>query len=187
MRILRRGLFFALAVVFLVETWIWDSFAALGHWIADRIPFAAFKAAVERLVSRLPAGVALCLFVIPAIVIFPFKIGGLWLIAHGQIIAGGLVFIAAKFGGVGAAAFLFELTRDKLMTMEWFAKLYRLVMGWREWAHRLVDPYMAEIKAQMRAVKERLLRATMGERGRMTKTILRMRERMRRHRMQGKP
>lgn len=187
MKVLRRTLLTILAIAFLIETWIWDSFAALGHWIADRIPFAAFKAAVERLVARLPASVALCLFVIPAFVIFPFKIGGLWLIAHGQIIAGGLVFIAAKFAGVGAAAFLFELTRDKLMTMEWFAKLYRLVMGWRAWAHRLVDPYMAEIRARMRAVKDQVLRATMGERGQLARTILRMRERMRKRRMQGKP
>jgi hypothetical protein len=185
MKILRRSLLMLLAVVFLIETWIWDAFAASGRWIAARIPFREFKAAVARLIQTLPPFVALVLFVIPALVVLPFKIAGLWLIASGHFLAGGAVFLAAKIAGVGVAAFLFELTRDKLMTMVWFAKLYATVMAWRDWAHRLVDPYMNEIKAQVRAIKALILRSTSGERGRLAKTVVRMRERIRRLRMQG--
>ena len=185
MRFLRRGLLFTLAIVFLIETWIWDSFAAAGRWIATRIQFAELKAAIERTIQRLPPQVALILFAIPGLVVLPFKIGGLWLIANGHVLLGGGVFIAAKVAGVGVAAFLFELTREKLMTMKWFARLYVKVMAWRDWAHRLVDPYTKDIKAQVRALKLRILRLTAGERGRLSKTILRLRERIRRLRAQG--
>ncbi len=185
MRFLRRSFLFTLAIVFLIETWIWDSFASLGRWIAARIPFAEFKAAIARVISKLPPSIALLLFIIPVIVILPFKIAGLWLIAHGHFLAGGAVFLTAKIAGVGLAAFLFELTREKLMSMAWFSHAYAMVMHWRDWAHRLVDPYMSAIKTQARAVKAIILRSTAGERGRLAKTITRLRERIHRLRTQG--
>ena len=185
MRYLRRTLLFTLAALFLIETWLWDSFAAAGRWIAAHIPFAELKAAVERAIEKLPPQAALVLFAIPGLVVLPFKIGGLWLIAHGHIILGGGVFLAAKVAGVGVAAFLFELTREKLMTMRWFARVYAIVMSWREWAHGLVDPYMKEIKAQARALKLHILRLTAGQRGRLSKTISRLRERIRRLQARG--
>ena len=185
MKFLRRSLLTLLAMVFLLETWIWDVFATAGRWIGAHVPFEKFKAAVARLIAKLPPLAALVLFAIPGLVVLPFKIGGLWLIASGHVIAGGAVFLAAKVAGVGVAAFLFELTRDKLMTMGWFATLYKLVMGWRDWAHRLADPYLDEIKARVRALKARILRATAGERGRVAKTIVRIRERIRRSNLPG--
>ena len=185
MRFLRRTLLFTLAVLFLIETLIWDGFAAAGRWIGAHIPFAELKAAVARGIARLPPLAALVLFAIPGLVVLPFKIGGLWLIAHGHLILGAGVFMAAKIAGVGVAAFLFELTRDKLMTMNWFARLYAAVMKWRDWAHRLVDPYMSVIKVRVRTMKASILRSIVGERGRLGKTIARLRERIRRLRMQG--
>ena len=184
MRILRRTLLFALAVIFIIETWIWDSFSAAARWIGAHIPFDKFKAAVARIIEKVPPLVALFLFAIPAIVVLPFKIAGLWLIANGHFIAGGSVFLMAKVAGVGVAAFLFELTRSKLMTMDWFARFYAMVMRWREWAHGLADPYLVEIKAQARSVKVTILRFTAGERSRLSKTIVRLRERIRRMRAQ---
>ncbi len=185
MRFLRRSLLFTLAIIFLIETWIWDSFASLGRWIATSIPFAEFKAAIARAIDKMPPYAALLLFIIPAIAILPFKIGGLWLIAHGHFLAGGGVFLSAKVAGVGIAAFLFELTREKLMSMSWLARTYGTVMRWRDWAHRLVDPYMSTIKAQARTLKAMILRSTAGERGRLAKTIARLRDRIRRLRTQG--
>lgn len=180
MRILRRYLLFALAIVFLVETWIWDKFVAGWRWLAAHVPFEALKAAIARGVEKLPPYAALVLFAIPGLVVLPFKIAGLWLIGQGHLILGGGVFLAAKIAGVGVAAFLFELTRAKLMTLNWFARLYTTVMDWRDWAHRLVDPYTSEIRAQARALKLRILAATAGERSRLSKTIVRLRERIRR-------
>lgn len=185
MRFLRRSFLFFLAVLFLVEAWIWDYFAAAGRWLAARIPFATLKAAIARGVSYLPPYAALVLFAIPGLIVLPFKIGGLWLIARGHIIAGGFVFMAAKVAGVGVAAFLFELTRDKLMTLGWFARLYATVLVWRDWAHRLIDPFKAAMKARMRVLKARILRLAAGDGGGLAKTVMRLRERIRRGRFQG--
>ena len=185
MKALRRILLTLLALVFLVEAWIWDKFSAAAHALADIIPFQDIKTAVARFVSRLPPYVALALFVIPALVVLPFKIAGLWLIAHGHFITGGAVFLAAKVAGVGVAAFLFELTRDKLMTLAWFARFYAIVMGWRDWAHKLVDPYKAEIKARMRELKARILHAGADDHSGFGRMVWKLRERIRRSRLQG--
>ena len=46
------------------------------------------------------------------------------------------------------------------MTLPWFARLYALVIRWRDWAHTKVDPYKIMIRARiadLRAkVRERL-------------------------------
>lgn len=182
-RYLRRGLLFLLALVFLLEAWVWDVFAAFGRFLDARLPFAAVRRALEQAILRAPPYVALALFVIPGLLVLPFKLGGLWLIAHGHIFWGGFVFLMAKFATVGVAAFLFELTRDKLMTLSWFARLYVIVMCWRDWAHRLVDPYLAAIKARARRLKDSALQALSGDGGSsLSKRIFRLRARIRRSR-----
>ena len=185
MKALRRILLTLLAAIFLLETWIWDAFAAGWRRIGEWIPFADIKAAVARFVSALPPYAALVLFAIPGILVLPFKLAGLWLIAHGHIIAGGAVFFAAKVASVGVAAFLFELTRDKLMTLGWFARVYATVMGWRDWAHRIVDPYKREIKQRMGVLKGTIVRALASERGQLGRAIRRLRDRIRKARGTG--
>lgn len=184
MKLLRRSLLFVLALVFLAEAWIWDSFAAGWRWLGVHIPFQAAKAALERGIRRLPPYAALVMFIVPGLVVLPFKVVGLWLIARGHILLGGAVFFAAKVAGVGVLAFVFELIRDKLMTLGWFARLYATVMAWRDWAHRLVDPYTRQIKAQANALRARMREAISAERGALTRTIVRLRQRIRRSRHQ---
>ena len=84
----------------------------------------------------------------------------------------------AKAAGMGCAAFLFELTRPKLMTIGWFVHLYELVMQLRGWAHRLVDPYIDPIRQHMRDFKRRLLHR-LGTNGSRRGILSRLRARMR--------
>jgi hypothetical protein len=51
----------------------------------------------------------------------------------------------AKMLGVGVTAFVFDVTRPKLMEMAWFVKLYRFVMMLRAKAKEIVDPVKARI------------------------------------------
>lgn len=185
MKLLRRGLLFVLALVFLLEAWIWDTFAAGWRWLGKHVPFQAARAALERGIRRLPPYAALVMFAVPGLVVLPFKVAGLWLIAQGHIVLGAGVFFAAKVAGVGVLAFVFELIRDKLMTLGWFSRIYGAVMRWRDWAHRLVDPYTRELKAQLASLRARIRGAVAAERSRLTKTILRLRQRIRRSREQG--
>ena len=59
--------------------------------------------------ARLPPWLTLFVFVIPALVLFPFKLLGLWLLGTGHPLLGVATFFAAKTAGVGCAAFLFEI------------------------------------------------------------------------------
>ena len=47
---------------------------------------------------------------------------------------------------MGLTAFIFDLTRPKLLELPWFRRLYEWVLMWLARAHALIDP----IKQQMR-------------------------------------
>jgi hypothetical protein len=183
MHTLRRLPLYIIAAIFIFEAWIWDSFRALGVAIVRALPFERFKAAVVAFIASLPPYAALCLFCIPAIIIFPFKIAALWLIGHGHVVLGCGMFFAAKVAGVGAAAFIFDLTSAKLMTLPWFKTLYAKVLVWSDWAHALVDPYKAKVKAFMVEQREKA-RALFKSNGRndFMRTVARLRQRIRRAR-----
>ena len=142
---LRRALMTVLAVLFLIEAWIWDAFATLGHWLARILHLSRLVDALRGLIARLPPPVTLALFVIPIIVLLPFKLAALWLIARGHFVWGGTVFFAAKTVSVGTSALLFDLCREQLLSMPWFVRVYRLVLAVRAWAHDLVAPLRARI------------------------------------------
>jgi hypothetical protein len=57
----------------------------------------------------------------------------------------------AKFLGVGVTAFVFDVTRPKLLEMAWFERLYDFVMELRAKAKALVDPVKARIVELLRA------------------------------------
>lgn len=157
MRRITKALWLTLAFLLLFYSWVWDSFTALGRWLLSRLPWAAMKAAVARLIARLPPQAVLLLFIIPMLIILPFKLGALWLIGHGRFVSGALVFIAAKFAGVGVAAFIFDAAREKLLSMAWFARLYAWVIAAQHWAKDLVAPYKASIHAFLAPLKARAL------------------------------
>lgn len=162
-----------LAVLFLVEAWIWDACAALGRWLARVLRLAGVVEALRRMVARTPPPLVLALFVIPVAVILPFKIGALWLIARGHFLLGGLTFFAAKTTGVGVSAVLFDLCRERLLLMAWFARLYGLLLALRAWAHELVAP----ARAQVAAWRARARRA-LGD-GRLGRRVAALRAKMR--------
>ena len=52
----------------------------------------------------------------------------------------------AKVVSLGVTAFIFDLTRDKLLQLAWFRQLYDWVLWLLERAHALVDPVKRRIK-----------------------------------------
>jgi hypothetical protein len=120
----------------------------------------------------LPPAATLIVFVVPVVLLFPFKIAGLWLLAHKHWFAAGLVLTLAKLVGTAFAAFVFELTRPKLQRMAWFRWLYEHVLAWLAWAHGLIDPITARVRKWLRAFAPK--RA-----GRALRLFWRIRRRMR--------
>jgi hypothetical protein len=53
--------------------------------------------------------------------------------------------IFAKFLGVGVTAFVFDVTRPKLLEMAWFERLYEFVLALRARAMALVEPIKLRI------------------------------------------
>jgi hypothetical protein len=71
------------------------------------------------------------------------------LLTHEYWISAILTIIFAKFLGVGVAAFIFDVTRDKLLEMNWFETIYEFVLELRAKANALVEPVKERIKSAL--------------------------------------
>ena len=174
LRRLTRPLWLLAAAIFLIEAWLWDRLTEFGRWLRARVPFEAFKIWMAVRIEKLPAWGALLLFIIPVILVQPIKLASLWLIVRGHLVLGGLGFIGIKIVGFGAVAFLFDLTRDKLLTIRWFAWSYGRILWLRGVATAFLAPYKLALKAT--AARIRAL-AFLGSGGRSR--LARLRSRMR--------
>ena len=104
--------------------------------------------------------------------LFPFKLLGLWLLAHKHWIAASIVLVLAKLVGVAVTAFVFEVTKPKLLKLAWFRWLYEHVLAWLDWAHDLVAPIRRRIKRLLRIFRPK-------QAGRALRLLWRIRRRMR--------
>jgi hypothetical protein len=172
MRRLNRFLLILLAIVFLFEAWLWSHLEPVVAWIVGKIPLRRLKTSLAMLIERLPPVATLIVFAVPVILLFPIKLLGLWLLAKQQWFAAVLTLVFAKLVGVGVTAFVFEVTRPKLLQMAWFRWLYGHVMAWLDWAHRLVDPIKLRIKSWLRLFGPRRANRTL-------RLLWRIRRRMR--------
>src|SRR3982074_3049013 len=140
MRRLLQPVWVLLAIVFLIEAWLWDHLEPIGAWVVARIPLQSFKQWLTERVDTLSPAMTLIVFIVPVIPLFPLKLVGLWLLTHEYWISAILTIIFAKFLGVGVAAFIFDVTRPKLLEMRGFETLYEFVLALRAKARVLVDP-----------------------------------------------
>jgi hypothetical protein len=172
MRRINRFLLILLALVFLLEAWLWEHLSPLVAWVVERLPLRALKEKIAAAIKDLPPAATLVVFVIPFIVLLPLKFLEFYLLAHRQWFAAILVLVLAKLLGLGVTAFIFDLTKPKLLQLAWFRWLYEKVLAWLAWAHALVDP----IKQRIR----RLLAIFAPQRaGRAMRLFWRIRRRMR--------
>ena len=149
-----------LAIVFLIEAWLWDHLEPIVARAVALIPLRAFKQWLGDRVDTLSPAMTLIVFIVPVIPLFPLKLVGLWLLANEYWVSAVVILVFAKFLGVGVAAFIFDVTRPKLLQMAWFQKLYDWVMMLRAKAHAIIDPVKLRIKAAIGADRgsSRLLR-----------------------------
>jgi hypothetical protein len=151
LRRILQPLWVLLALIFLIEAWLWDHLEPIVARVVAWIPLRAFKAWLAERVDALSPTMTLIVFIVPVIPLFPLKLVGLWLLANEYWVSAILTIVFAKFLGVGIAAFIFDVTRPKLLQMAWFEKLYGWVMTLRAKARAIVDPIMLRIKEAMGA------------------------------------
>jgi hypothetical protein len=145
LRRLLQPIWVSLAVIFLIEAWLWDHLEPIVAWVVAKLPLRAFKQWLADRVDTLSPAMTLIVFVVPVIPLFPLKLVGLWLLTHEYWISAVLTIIAAKLLGVGVTAFVFDVTRPKLLEMGWFEKLYKFVVALRAKATALVEPVKIRI------------------------------------------
>ena len=150
MRRALRPFLILLALIFLFEAWLWDRLAPIVAWVVARIPLAGLKARIAALVQRLPPAATLFVFIVPVLLLLPLKFLGLWMLAHRHWLGAFTVFAFAKVLSLGVTAFIFDLTRDKLLQLAWFARLYAWVLWLLARAHALTDPVKRRVKLWLR-------------------------------------
>jgi hypothetical protein len=174
MRRLQRALLVFLALLFLVEAWLWDHLAPVVARIVRIIPLDRLKDWIRRSVAQLSPPATLAVAAVPLLLLsVSIKLVEVYALATGQWLLVLAVLVFAKVVGVGVTAFIFDATRDKLLQMAWFRRVYEWFVWARDWAHAQVDP----VKARLR----RYLRMLRPERaGRFFRLFLRVRRRMQR-------
>jgi hypothetical protein len=171
-RRITRPLLVLLAIIFLVEAWLWRHLEPIVEQIVGWLPLRAVKARLAGFIRKLPPAATLVVFIIPVVALFPLKMLGLWLLAHKHWIAAGAVLIFAKLVGLGITAFVFEATRPKLLQLQWFRWLYEHVLLWLDWARSLVAPIRDRIRRLLRIFRAK-------QTGRALRLLWRIRRRMR--------
>lgn len=175
MRRVLRPFLVLIALIFLVEAWLWEHLRPLAGWVVDLIAWKRLKARLAAAIERLPPYPTLLIFLIPPVILFPFKLLGLWMLAHGSWLGATAVLVLAKLVGTGVAAFIFDVTRPKLLQLPWFRRLYHYVLVLLERAHALIDPIKLSIK---RAMRRYVWLLKPGRSGRFFRRIARIRRRM---------
>ena len=146
LRRLLQPVWVLLAIIFLIEAWLWDHLEPIVARVVALIPLARFKQWLAERVDALSPAMTLIVFVVPIIPLFPLKLIGLWLLTHQYWLTGVSTFLFAKMLGVGVTAFVFDVTRDKLLEMHWFERLYELVLRLRAKATEIVEPVKQRIR-----------------------------------------
>lgn len=122
MRVLRAVLLALAAAVLFIEEWGWRPLTAFAARIARWPPLARLEARIRRVRPL----VAIALFGVPALLLFPVKLVALWLIHAGQAVLGVTVIVLTKLVGTAIVGRLFLLLEAQLMTFPWFA----VAWGW---------------------------------------------------------
>jgi hypothetical protein len=123
-RALRSVLLGLAALVFAIEEWGWRPLTAWAARLTRWPPLARLEARIR----SAPPRVALALFLVPAVLLFPVKLLALWFIHLGRTTLGVLVIVAAKLLGTALVGRLFIITESQLVQFAWFA---RALAWWR--------------------------------------------------------
>lgn len=131
---MKKLLLSVLAVFLLVEEWIWDALTAFGRGLFVWLRLAGF----ERWLAGARPPVAMAAMLLPVLLVLPVKFAALFLFAHGRLLQGLGLLVAAKLFATLLVSRMFALTRPQLLTFAWFAALYSTITRWLAWAHERI-------------------------------------------------
>lgn len=157
-----RGFWFTLAVVFAIESWLWDHVKDWLRALAGKLGLERLEARLIELLAPLSPLATLAVFAVPALLILPLKLAAVSMLAHGDVLSAIIIIVVANVLGLGVTGFLFDNCRDKLLQLVWFAKFYDMVLRVRAWADALVAPARQRLHELRGIIGERVA-AILGE------------------------
>ena len=131
---MKKILLSILAVILIIEEWLWDALSAFGHVLIGLLRLDDF----ERWLSQVSPNVALVAFMVPVLIVTPINLLALGLLAHGLILQGILLEVVAKLLGTLLVSRVFTLTKNQLLSFRLLAFIYSTVMRWLNWAHQKI-------------------------------------------------
>src|SRR3974390_463074 len=155
LRRLLQPLWVLLAIIFLIEAWLWDHLEPVVARVVAVIPLRAFKQWLAERVDTLSPAMTLIVFIVPVIPLFPLKMVGVWLLMQQYWLSAVTTILFAKMLGVGVTAFVFDVTRPKLLEMAWFEKLYESILALRAKCSAMVEPIKEKIRGLLRGDGDR--------------------------------
>jgi hypothetical protein len=180
---LKRGVlaafWFTLAVIFLIESWIWDHVKDWLRRLERALGLERLEPWLAAFVARLSPEMTLALFAIPMIAVLPFKFAALALLTNGHVVLGLVFIFLVKSLTLGVEAFLFDICRDKLLQMEWFGRFYSLVLDVRVCAAMLVTPLKSRAAEAWRRIRDYAASFSKGEGQELIRRIARLRDAIR--------
>ena len=122
---------YPIAIILLFEEWGWAYLAKL----VERMTRVSFFKKVEIELVTLPSWGILLVFIFPIILLLPVKIFIIYLFGKGHTVTGAILLTTSKLLGTAFFARFFEISKSKLMTIEWFARWYP---RWKLWKDRIL-------------------------------------------------
>ena len=119
-RILKALTYIAAGLYLLVDAIFMTVAKPIAKWIDKHVPLRRLRDWIR----SLPPYPSLALFSIPVIVLEPIKPIAAYLAATGQFLSGAVTFIVGELVKLVLVERLFSLTREKLMRIPTFARLY---------------------------------------------------------------
>lgn len=152
-RIVSGPLVLLAALLIAFEEFAWDELAA----VLARLGRLPLLRQIEGWIASRPPAIALSLFLLPVLGLLPVKLMAVLLIGRGHALLGLLVIVLAKLLGTAIAARLFDLTRNQLLQVSWFARSYQAFLRFKTYVFdRLAaSPYWQAIQTLLHQLRNR--------------------------------
>lgn len=144
--LLSRAFWTLLAVLFLALSWAWEVFAPLVAALVALIPLEHLKERIARFLDRLPPYPTLLIFLIPLVVSEVVKAFAIVLFARHLIISGAFVYLLGEIIRFALVAYLFNLCREKLLSIPWVKWTYDQFVRAHHWANAQTAPIKEAIR-----------------------------------------
>jgi hypothetical protein len=126
--ILRGPIAIVVALYFLFDDLVLGTLRPFFRWLAS----LRIIARIEQALRGLSPTVSLLVFAVPFAILEPPKLVAIYLMAVGHVRTGTILLISAHLASIIFVERLFHVTRDKLLTIGWFAAAHGWVVAVRD-------------------------------------------------------